>query len=36
MLCSPSEDGFVTAIAGTILPEPANKAEIIFLNQGKA
>jgi hydroxyacylglutathione hydrolase len=36
MLSSPSEDGFVTAIAGTILPEPANKAEIIRRNQGKA
>ena len=36
MLSSPSEDGFVTAIAGAILPEPANKAEIIRLNQGKA
>jgi glyoxylase-like metal-dependent hydrolase (beta-lactamase superfamily II) len=36
MLSPPSEDGFVTAIARTILPEPANKAEIIRCNQGKA
>jgi glyoxylase-like metal-dependent hydrolase (beta-lactamase superfamily II) len=36
MLCSPCENGFVTAIAETILPELANKADIIRRNEGKA
>jgi hypothetical protein len=36
MLSSLSEDGFVAAISGTILPEPANKVDIIHRNQGKA
>jgi glyoxylase-like metal-dependent hydrolase (beta-lactamase superfamily II) len=36
MLSSLSEDGFVAAISGTILPEPANKLDVIRRNQGKA
>jgi hypothetical protein len=35
MLSFTAEDGFVAAITGTILPEPANKANIIRRNQGK-